>query len=186
MCEAQLWDEALVELKRQNYSPLVKKEEIAWLAKIYLGQEKYEEVVQLQSAARQKGCDITPYLAVAYARLNKPDKALVLAKEALQDRREGAKRAIGDVYFAMGNFERALYWYEQMARSWLDYAEAMTLIGKTLAALGDYREAATAYERAARWSSFRRNEDLLQLAECYQKTGRPHRAAELEPFIETP
>ena len=67
VCEAELWDEALTELNRQNYSPHVKKEEAAWLAKIYLGMKRYEDVLNLQQRARTDGCDIRTYLAVAYA-----------------------------------------------------------------------------------------------------------------------
>jgi tetratricopeptide (TPR) repeat protein len=186
VCEAELWEEALIELKRQNYSPMVKKEEVVWLAKIYLGMERYQDVLHLQQRARVDGCDITPFLAVANARLDKHEKALVLAKEALDNRQDGAKRALGDVYFVAGDFEHALYWYEQVARSWLEYAAGIALVGKALFALGEYREATVAYERAVRMASFRRDDDLGQLAECYRKTGRDSLAAELEQLIENP
>lgn len=186
MCEAELWDDALIELNRQNYAPDVKKEEAAWLASIYLGMKRYEEVLDLQQRARADDCDITPLLAIAYARLGRLEEARVLAKEARDKHLPGAERAMGHVYFEAGDLERALYWYEEEARGWFDSASAMALAGKTLIALGDYGEAAAAYERALKMARFRDAENIRQLAECYRQTGRQRRAEELEKLAEEP
>jgi tetratricopeptide (TPR) repeat protein len=180
VCEAELWDEALIELNRQNYSPLVKKEEAAWLAKIYLGMQRYEDVLNLQQRAGADGCDITLFLAVAYARMGEHENALVLAKEALDRRQPGATRVMGHIYFAVKDWERALYWYEKDAYGWLEYGDGTALVGKALYMLGDYREAARVYERAVPWTPFRRTKDLYPLAECYRKTGRTSLAEEIE------
>ncbi len=180
MCEAELWDEALVELKRQSYSPAVKKQETIWLARIYLGLEQYDRVLELADRARQDACDIRPSLAVAYARTGQQEQALRLAQEAVRVGRPGAEFALGQVYYEAGDYERALRWYERAARSLLARNEAMPAMGKTLMALGDYREARAVYAQVVRLRPFVRVEDLLQLAECLRHLGRNRQAAVME------
>jgi cytochrome c-type biogenesis protein CcmH/NrfG len=58
-------------------------------------------------------------------------------------------------------------------------------MGKALVALGDYREAAAAYEQAVRRSPWVRAGDLHQLAGCLRRSGRSARALEVERLLST-
>jgi len=87
--------------------------------------------------------------------------------------------ALGDVYFADRQYTLALLWYEAAAQHRMQRADALRAAGRTLIALGDYRESRIVYEQAIRLSKFVRPEDLLQLAECLRKTGHVTAAAEL-------
>ena len=179
MCEAEQWEDALIELKRQSYARVVRQNAAAWRAKIYIGMERYQEVLELEAEARRDACDIEPYLAVAHARLGHAKKALRIAEEALRVKRSGAEMALGHVYFARQEYEPALRWYEAAAQNRIQRAAAMRAVGRALISLGDYREACVAYEQAIRLTPFVRPEDLLQLAECFRQTHQ-ERAAEME------
>lgn len=179
MCEAELWEEALIELKRQSYAQAVHKQAPAWRAQIYLGMERYQEVLALQKEAVRADCPIDSYLAVAYARLGNMQSARRIAEEALRLKQSGAKIAMGDVYFAEKQYDAALIWYEAAAQHRTQRVAAQRAIGRALIALGDYREARVMYEQAIRKTAFVLPEDLLQLARCLQGTD-PQYAAELE------
>ncbi|HLV80364.1 MAG TPA: tetratricopeptide repeat protein [Chthonomonadaceae bacterium] len=178
-----MWEDALTELKRQSYSPMVKRVQAQWLARIYLGMKNYTAILDLEDQARREGCDIQTFLAVAHARLGHHATALRMAKEAVRVRRQGAAIALGHVYFEAGEYEEALLWYERGAHHLLQRMDVLRAMGKTLMALGDYREAAWAYEQAVRLTPFARGEDLRQLAECLYRIG-DRRASEVEALAE--
>ena len=151
-----------------------------WKAKIYLGMERYEEVLDLGVEARRENLSIEPYLAVAYARLGHWDTALRVAETALLAKQSGAEMALGHVYFEDREYELALQSYEAAARHRSERAVALRAIGKTLICLGDYPEARAAYEQTIRLTPFVRPEDLLQLAKCLYQMQQERTAAELE------
>ncbi len=184
MCEAEQWEEALIELKRQSYAPSVRQQHAAWRAKIYIGMERYTEVLKLVGETRSSSCDIRPYLAVAHARLGHAEQALRIAQEAHRVKRQGADVALGHVYFARKEYDEALRWYEAAALNRRQRASAQRAIGRTLVALGDYGEAQIAYEQAIRLTPFVRPEDLRQLAECLRKTDRERAADEIEQLAD--
>jgi len=179
VCQTELWEDALIELKRQSYSPLVKRVQAQWLARIYLGMKRYEAVLELEEQARQEGCDIQVFLAIAHARLGHHTTALWIAKETVRVRRHGAEVALGHVYYEAGEYEEALRWYERAAQHLLDRADVLRAMGKTLMRIGDYHEAASMYAQAILVTPFARSEDLRQFAECLRRIGDKH-AAEIE------
>jgi tetratricopeptide (TPR) repeat protein len=179
VCEAEQWEDALVELKRQSYAQSVSQYASAWRAKIYIGMERYQDVLELEGEARRTNCPIEPYLAVAHARSGNVKKALSIAEEALRLKRPGAAMALGHVYFADKQYELALKWYEAAARNRMQRASVLRAVGRALIALRDYREARIAYELAIRLTPFVQPEDLLQLAKCLHRT-HPAYAAEIE------
>jgi tetratricopeptide (TPR) repeat protein len=178
VCEAEQWEDALIELKRQSYVPSVRHQEAAWRAKIYVGMERYQEVLKLVEEARRNSCDIGPYLAIAHARLGHSKEALRIAHEAYRVKRKGAEMALGHVYFASKEYDQALRWFETAAQNRLQRASAQREIGRTLVTLGDYWEACVAYEQAIRLTPFVLPEDLRQLADCLRKTDRERAADE--------
>lgn len=184
MCEAELWDEALIELKRQSYAIQVKKEETRWLAHIYLGMGRNEEVVALKAKAKETACDIDIYLAVAYARLGQHTRAMQVAQEAIRRKRSGVEKMMGHIYTATGDHETALRWYEQAAQSVFDHSRAMRYVGQSLMALEDYPEAAFAFETAVSGTTFARVQDIQALAECYRHIGRDRKADDLEQLAQ--
>jgi tetratricopeptide (TPR) repeat protein len=184
VCEAEQWDEALIELKRQSYAPQIRQTAAMWQAKIYLGMQRYQEVLDLEAEAMRHACDIAPFLAVAHARLGHTEEALHIAQEALRVQRPGAEIALGHVYFEGKEYDLALHWYEIAAQHWFERAAAMRAVGRTLIALGDYREACFAYKQAIGRTPFVRPEDLLQLATCLKQTHHERAAAEMEQLAE--
>jgi len=80
--------------------------------------------------------------------------------------------------------DEALRWFEAAAQNRLQRASAQRAIGRTLVALGDYREACVAFERAIRLTPFVRPEDLRELADCLRKTHRERPADELEQLAD--
>lgn len=180
MCEAEQWEDALIELKRQSYAPSIRRQETAWRSKIYLGMERYQEVLNLAREARRASCDISTYLAIAHARLGHRSVALRTAREAYRVKRPGAEMALGHVYFARRDYDEALRWYEVAARNRKQRASAQRAIGRTLVDLGDYHEAAAAYESAIRLTPFAHPEDLRQYADCLRNTHREQIADEIE------
>lgn len=184
MCEAEQWDDALIELKRQSYARSVRQQQAAWRAKIYIGMERYEEVLKLVEEARRDSCDIGPYLAIAHARLGRTEKALRIAQEAVRVKRRGAEMALGEVYFAREDYDQALRWYEAAAQVRLQRPSAQRAIGRALVALEDYGEARVAYEQAIRLTPFVRPEDLRRLADCLRATHRERTADEIEQLAD--
>ena len=184
MCEAEQWEGALVELKRQSYVPFVRRNATAWKAQIFIGMERYRDVLAMKEEARRSACNIDPFLAVANARLGNIDKALRAASDALRSKQPDAKMALGHVYFAAQDFDRALVWFEAAAQNRIQRAGAMRAAGVTLIALGDYREARKAFEQAIRSGPFARREDLIHLAECCRQCHQEGFAAEIEQLAE--
>ncbi|HLJ54861.1 MAG TPA: tetratricopeptide repeat protein [Chthonomonadaceae bacterium] len=184
MCEAEQWDDALVELRRQGFARSVREQETAWRAKIYVGMGRYAEVLKLADEARRRSCDIRPYLAIAHARLGHREQALRIGSEALRGKAPDAQISFGHVCRACDRYEEALRWFEAAARNRKYRASAQCAIGDTLAALGDYREAAAAYEQAIRLTPFARPEDLRALSDCYAKTHWESAARELAQLAE--
>jgi tetratricopeptide (TPR) repeat protein len=180
VCEAELWDEALVELERQNYAPVIRESEPAWRARIYLGMGRYDKVLALKEQARRCGCPIEPFLAVAYARLGQTERAHHIAAAALRLKRQGAELALGHVCFAAQEYDVALRWYDAAAQDRLHRADALRAAGSALIAQGDHREARVAYEQAIRLTPFVRPEDVLQLAHCLRETRGERAAAAIE------
>ncbi|MCW3051965.1 MAG: domain protein putative component of TonB system [Chthonomonadales bacterium] len=155
---------------------------LLWKAKIYLGMERYQEVLDLGVEARRENVSIgiEPPVAVAYARLGHWDTALRIAEGALREKQSGAEIAVGHVYFEDKEYELALQFYEDAARHKSERAAAMRGIGKTLICLGDYPEACAAYEAAIRLTPFVRPDDLLQLAKCLRHLQQERAAVEME------
>jgi tetratricopeptide (TPR) repeat protein len=174
-----MWEEAETQLKRALWIAQIKTHENTWRARIALGRGQYEEVLRLAQSAAEKEAGLLPMLAAAYARLGRQEEALQAASEARKHRAEGAERALGDVYAASDDLDRALFWYERSLRR-RDYAATMRVIGTTLMALGDYREASAALERAVRYCPYIAEEDLALLGECLRKAGRERAANEVE------
>jgi len=88
-CETEHWDEALTELHRHRKGQEFRQHVLVWTAKIYLGLEQYQKVLQLEGKARRAACAIEPYLAVAHARSGHTEEALRVAEEALRLKRSG-------------------------------------------------------------------------------------------------
>lgn len=151
-----------------------------WKAKIYLGMERYQEVLDLEEEARRENLAIEPLLAIAHARLGHWARALSIAEEALQAKQSGAEMAMGHVYFEDKEYELALQWYEAAAKHRTQRAVALRAAGKTLVCLGDYPEARAAYVSAIRLTPFVRPDDLLQLAKCLRHLQQERAAIEME------
>jgi len=179
-CETENWEEALKEWKRHRQGQELRQNDLIWAAKIYLGLERYQEVLRLEGKARRAACAIEPYLAMSHAYLGHHEKALSIAEEAVRLKRPGAEMALGEVYFADNQYASALRWYDTAAQNRRERADALRAVGRALIALGDYREAGVAYEQSIRMTKFVRPEDLRQLAQCLHKTGRANAAAEIE------
>ncbi len=179
-----MWEDALLELKRQSYSQVIRRNALAWKAKILIGMERYREVLAMKDEARHSECNIDSFLAVAYARLGDNDKALRMASNSLRSKQPGAKMALGHVYLATQDYDRALIWFEAAARNRQKRAVAMRAAGLVLIALGDYREARNAFEQAIRCSHFARYEDLIHLAECCRQCHKESLAAEIQQLAE--
>lgn len=184
MCEAEQWEDALVELKRQSYVQSIRQNAPAWKAQIFIGMERYRDVLAMKVVARRDGCNIDSFVAIAYARLGNIDKALRTASDALHSNQPGAKMALGHVYFAAQNFDRALLGYEAAAQNRAQRPGAMRAAGLALIALGDYREARNAFEQAIRSGPFARCEDLIHLAECCRHCHQEDYAVEIEELAE--
>ena len=111
------------------------------------------------------------------------DRALRVAQAAVDRRDEEAELAIGHVYFEMGDYERALEWYEQTAVH-SDLVELWRAMARALMAMGDYGEARAALYSAIRLSKWVRVEDLRQLAECLRHLGNDRAADEAEQLAQ--
>jgi tetratricopeptide (TPR) repeat protein len=176
-----MWEEARAELERlRAANKLWPGEEASVRARIYLGEGRYEDVIKLARSFDSEHYSLEVPLALAHAKMGAHDTALRLAGEAVRQRLPGAEHAMGDVLAEKGDLDGALIWYERAGQQIADRAGALRAMGRTLMAMGDYREARSAYEQTIRWSGVLRIDDLHRLSECLRRLGRERAAQDVE------
>jgi tetratricopeptide (TPR) repeat protein len=177
-----MWDDALEQLQHFQWSAPIRKKETEWRARIYLGREQYDDIIRLAEGADRRTNDIEEVVTLALLRQGQRDAASQTASAALRKHRRSAKRAMGHVYAAEGDYERALLWYERDLGGTNPFA-TLRLLGETLMQLGDYREASQMLDQAIRLAPYVRVEDMRHLAECLRKIGKEQAAGEVEQLI---
>ncbi len=184
LCELEMWDEAGRELHHLHRSgEITETEECAFRARIALGRERYDEVIDLAEASAEQPEDLKLLLALAYATQGRREEALRTLNAAGRPKGHDAKRPRGDVYAALGDYETAMSYYEQNFAFYRNY-HTLSAMGTVLMALGEYKEARSLFRNAVLNTPYRRAKDLRMLAQCCRAFGDERCAQEAEQLIE--
>src|SRR5437867_3951540 len=112
LCEAELWEEALQEMERFQWSPVMAALRPAWEARIFFGMGRYEEVVRRARGAVSEG-EMQCWLAMAHAALGQHEEARRVAEQAVTRTGRHAAGARGYVLMAAGDTAGAIPWYDR-------------------------------------------------------------------------
>ena len=164
-------------MRLREHGLVTDSQQHVWNASILLGERQDQEVIEMAEGLGAAG-RINTLAAVAMARIGDRERALQIAKRALERRDPWSELTVGRVMEEVGDLDCALVWYERAAKR-MDRERPIRAMGKALLQLGDYGEAAWALSQSVRMSRYIHDEDIAQLEKCLRNLGRDKEAAEL-------
>ncbi len=186
LCDLEQWDEAAKEygrLQRSNDAVLHNR---LLRARISAGQQRYEEVYHLLTDADLTKCDeLALFVAKIYAQQGQAEKAREILAKVGQCRTidKSGQQMLGDVYVALGDYERALPCYEKAAQNTRN-RHILGGMAATLMALKEYKTACFLFTQTLISTPYIARELLLPLVECARLVGDERTALKAERLLD--